>query len=160
MWSLVTETRKGVDNRSEALPMTIDAQYHVGFSWARQYGFRVAKDFGDKVWLAFSVENPQTTFAAHGNASNFLLGAPGTAGGLYNPTANYSFNSAPDFIVKAAFEPGWGHYEVFGVVSQFRDRVFPNATATTPSGSRRLQRFQSGRGHRSQRARIAVPQAC
>ncbi len=135
MWSLVTETRKGVDNRTEALPMTIDAQYHVGFSWARQYGFRVAKDFGDKVWLAFSVENPQTTFAAHGNASNFLLGAPGTAGGLYNPTANYSFNSAPDFIVKAAFEPGWGHYEVFGVVSQFRDRVFPNGTAATPSAA-------------------------
>jgi hypothetical protein len=133
MWSLVTETRKGVDNRSEALPMTIDAQYHVGFSWARQYGFRVAKDFGDKVWLAFSVENPQTTFAAHGNASNFLIGAPGTAGGLYNPTANYSFNSAPDFIAKAAFEPGWGHYEIFGLVSQFRDRVFPGGAAATPT---------------------------
>jgi len=135
MWSLVTETRKGVDNRTEALPMTIDAQYHVGFSWARQYGFRVAKDFGDKVWLAFAVENPQTTSTAHGNASNFLLGAPGTGGGLYNPTANYSFNSAPDIIAKAAFEPGWGHYEVFGVVSQFRDRVFPNATAATPSAA-------------------------
>jgi len=135
MWSLVTETRKGVDNRTEALPMTIDAQYHVGFSWARQYGFRVAKDFNDKVWLAFSVENPQTTFVAHGNASNFLLGAAGTGGGLYNPTANYSFNSAPDFIVKAAFEPGWGHFEVFGVVSQFRDRVFPNGTAATPSAA-------------------------
>ena len=135
MWSLVTETRKGVDNRTEALPMTIDAQYHVGFSWARQYGFRVAKDFNDKVWLAFSVENPQTTFAAHGNASNFLLGAPGTGGGLYNPTANYSFNSAPDIIAKAAFEPGWGHFEVFGVVSQFRDRVFPNGTAATPSAA-------------------------
>jgi hypothetical protein len=135
MWSLVTETRKGVDNRTEALPMTIDAQYHVGFSWARQYGFRVAKDFGDKVWLAFSVENPQTTFAAHGNTSNFLLGAPGTGGGLYNPTANYSFNSAPDIIAKAAFEPGWGHYEVFGVVSQFRDRVFPEGAAATPSAA-------------------------
>ena len=135
MWSLVTETRKGVDNRTEALPMTIDAQYHVGFSWARQYGFRVAKDFGDKVWLAFSVENPQTTFAAHGNASNFVLGAPGTGGGLYNPTANYSFNSAPDIIAKAAFEPGWGHYEVFGVVSQFRDRVFPNGAVATPSAA-------------------------
>jgi hypothetical protein len=36
MWSLVTETKHGVDNRSEALPMTIDAQYTVGFSWARQ----------------------------------------------------------------------------------------------------------------------------
>ena len=36
MWSLVTETKKGVDNRTEALPMTIDPQYTVGFSWARQ----------------------------------------------------------------------------------------------------------------------------
>src|SRR5262249_40254107 len=33
MWSLVTETKKGVDNRTEALPMTIDAQYTAGFSW-------------------------------------------------------------------------------------------------------------------------------
>ena len=31
MWSLVTETKKGTDNRTENLPMTIDAQYHVGF---------------------------------------------------------------------------------------------------------------------------------
>lgn len=134
MWSLVTETRNGVDNRTEALPMTIDAQYHVGFSWARQYGFRVSKDFGNKMWLAFSVENPQTTFAAHGNSNNFLIGTAGNSGGLYNAfNGNYSFNEAPDFVVKAVFQPGWGHYEVFGVVSTFRDRIFPNATATIPS---------------------------
>jgi hypothetical protein len=146
MWSLVTETKKGVDNRTEALPMTIDPQYHVGFSWARQYGFRVVKDFSDKAWLAFSVENPQTTFAAHGNASNFLIGAPGTAGGLYNPSANYSFNSAPDLVAKAAFESGWGHFEVFGVVSQFRDRVFPNATAATPSATGAFNDSRTGGG--------------
>jgi hypothetical protein len=146
MWSLVTETRKGVDNRSEALPMTIDPQYHVGFSWARQYGVRFAKDFGNKVWLAFSVENPQTTFAAHGNANNFLLGAPGTAGGLFNPTANYSFNAAPDLVAKAVFEPGWGHFEVFGVVSQFRDRVFPNGTAATPSAAGAFNDSRTGGG--------------
>ena len=146
MWSLVTETRKGVDNRTEVLPMTIDPQYHVGFSWARQYGFRIAKDFDDKMWLAFSVENPQTTFAAHGNASNFLIGAPGTAGGLYNPTANYSFNSAPDLVAKAAFEPGWGHFEVFGVVSQFRDRVFPNAEAATPTAAGAFNDSRTGGG--------------
>ncbi len=146
MWSLVTETRKGVDNRTEALPMTIDPQYHVGFSWARQYGVRVVKDFGDKVWLAFSVENPQTTFAAHGNANNFVFGAPGTAGGLFNPTANYSFNSAPDIIAKAVFEPGWGHFEVFGIVSQFRDRVFPNGDAATPSAAGAFNDSRTGGG--------------
>lgn len=131
MWSLATETGKGLDNRSEALPMTIDPQYTVGFSWARQYAFRITKDFADKVWLGFSVEDPQITFAAHGNPSNFFIGAPGTSGGLFNPTANYSFNSAPDLIFKAAFEPGIGHYEIFGIVSQFRDRIYPCATTGT-----------------------------
>lgn len=125
MWSLVTETKKGVDNRTEAPPLVIDAQYHVGFSWARQYGFRVAKNFDNKMWLAMAVENAQTTIAAHGQSGNFLLGTTGNGGGLYNTTANYSFNAAPDFIFKAAFEPGFGHYEIFGIVSTFRDRVFP-----------------------------------
>ena len=125
MWSLVTETKKGVDNRSEALPMTIDPQYTVGFSWARQYGFRVAKNFNNHVWLAASLENPQTTFAARGNAPNFAFGSAGNGGGLYNATANYSFNATPDVIVKAAFEPGFGHYEIFGILSRFRDRVYP-----------------------------------
>ncbi len=137
MWSLVTETKKGVDNRSEALPMTIDAQYTVGFSWARQYGLRVAKNFNNRFWLAASLENPQTTFSATNNAANFAFGSPGSGGGLYNgggapgnPSAaltNYSFNAMPDIIVKAAFEPGFGHYEVFGIFSRFRDRVYPCA---------------------------------
>src|SRR5579862_3565392 len=97
MWSLVTETRKGLDNRSEALPMTIDPQYHVGFSWARQYGFRVTKNFGNKFWLGASAENAQTLLSASGQAQNFLIGSAGTSGGLYNPSATYSFNQLPDF---------------------------------------------------------------
>ncbi len=133
MWSLVTETKSGVDNRSEALPMTIDPQYTVGFSWARQFGFRVAKNFNNRVWLAASLENPQTIFAARGNASNFALGGPGNGGGLYNSTANYSFNAMPDVILKAAFEPGFGHYEVFGIFSRFRDRVYPCEEPSDPA---------------------------
>jgi hypothetical protein len=137
MWSLVTETRHGVDNRSEALPMTIDPQYTVGFSWARQYGLRLAKNFDNKVWLAVSAENSQATVTTHGNGANFLVGSAGASGGLYNSAAsasasgaasnvaNYSFNPSPDVVAKVAFEPGFGHYEVFGVYSRFRDRVFP-----------------------------------
>jgi len=142
MWSLVTETKKGVDNRSEALPMTIDAQYTVGFSWARQYGLRLAKNFGNKVWFAAAIENPQATLTTHGNAANFLLGSAGAGGGLYNsavttcatsstgvttctPAASYSFNPSPDVVAKVVFEPGFGHYEIFGVYSRFRNRVFP-----------------------------------
>ena len=146
MWSLATETKKGLDNRSEALPMTIDPQYTVGFSWARQYGFRVTKNFANKFWLGFSVENPQTTFAGHGLNNNFILGSAGTGGGLYNSTANYSFNQSPDIIVKAAIEPGFGHYEVFGIFSQMRDRVFPGATAATATAAGAFNDSRSGGG--------------
>jgi hypothetical protein len=137
MWSLMTETKHGVDNRTEAVPMTIDPQYTVGFSWARQYGLRLAKNFDNKVWLAISIENAQATLSTHGNGDNFVVGSAGASGGLYNAgasasasgtaanLANYSFNPSPDIIAKLAFEPGFGHYEVFGIYSRFRDRVFP-----------------------------------
>src|SRR5580658_8225077 len=151
MWSLVTETKHGLDNRSEAVPMTIDPQYTIGFSWARQYGVRFVQNLGNRFWIGASLENPQTTFAARGNAANFALGSAGSGSGLYNsgittctsttvtgtsgaissvstsctPAATYSFNAMPDFIVKAATEPGFGHYEVFAILSRFRDRVYP-----------------------------------
>jgi hypothetical protein len=34
-------------------------------------------------------------------------------------------NKAPDFIFKASADPGFGHYELFGIVSLFRDRIYP-----------------------------------
>jgi biotin operon repressor len=133
MWSLVTETKKGVDNRSEALPMTIDPAYTVGFSWARQYGVRLSKNFDNRLWLAASLENPQTIFSATNNAANFAFGSAGVTGGLYDNQSNYSFNAMPDVIVKAALEPGFGHYEVFGILSRFRDRAYPCVEIRNPS---------------------------
>jgi hypothetical protein len=133
MWSLVTETRKGLDNRTEATPLTIDPQYTAGFSWARQYGFRATKNFNNKVWFGMSVEDSQTLLTVSGQSANFVIGGPGTLAGLYNQFANYSSNVSPDYIAKLAFEPGFGHYEIFGIASAFRTRVYPNATATTPS---------------------------
>jgi hypothetical protein len=180
-WSLLTETTHGMDNRTEALPATIDAQYMIGFSWARQYGLRLTKDFGNKLWLGVSMEESQATLTVHGNPTatcapdnttlvgfttnglcsasalngtrvlaensagtgtttavvlptvynNFLLGAFGNSGGLYNPINNYQYNPSPDIIVKAVWEPGFGHYEVGGVFSDFRDRVFPCVVSTS-----------------------------
>src|SRR5947209_4793308 len=145
-WSLITETRKGLENRQEALPMSIDVQYDVGFSWARQFGFRAVKNFHNKFWLGGSIENAQQLFAARGAAANFDIGGPGIAGGLYNTLANYSFNPAPDIVAKAAFEPGIGHYEVFGIFRQFRDRIYPNATATPASAAGAFNDSHSGQG--------------
>jgi hypothetical protein len=100
------------------------------------------------------VEAPQTTIGGRGfnsfsNTSaigvvtafqNFWLNAPGAGGGLYNAfdATGYSANKAPDLVFKAAVDPGWGHYELFGIVSTFRNRVYPcavlgtNAFDTTP----------------------------
>jgi hypothetical protein len=75
MWSLITETASGMDNRTENLPMTIDAQYHAGFSWARQYGFRVTKNFNNKLWLGLSIEESQATLTTHGNPTVNVGGA-------------------------------------------------------------------------------------
>jgi hypothetical protein len=140
MWSLVTETRTLLNNRTEALPMTIDPQYTVGFSWAREYGFRVTKGFNNKWALGFSVEGPQETIGGRGFPANFYINSQGAGGGLLNfvDTAGYTLNKSPDFVIKAAADPGWGHYEVFGIISTFRERNFPCATvaATAACGGK------------------------
>jgi hypothetical protein len=160
MWSLATETKKGMFNRQENLPMMIDPNYLVGFTWARQYGFRVVKDFGGKFALGFSVEGPQATIGGRGfsavttinsaaapatiltsgattaTTGNFFLNAPGAGAGLYNafdPTG-YTVNKAPDLIFKATADPGFGHYEVFGILSFFRDRIYPCGVVGTTLG--------------------------
>jgi hypothetical protein len=126
MWSLATEYRHGLDNLSEAIPLTIDAQYNVGFTWERQYGFRAAKRIGDRFWIGGSVEEAQTLNIGGHNLPTIAYQQAGNAAGLYNPTANYSYNYAPDLIAKAAYETNWGHFELFGISRFFRDRVFPN----------------------------------
>ena len=129
MWSLATEYRSGLRNRGEAIPFTIDAQYNVGFTWERQYGFRIVRSFGNKFWLGGSVEEAQTLNIGGHNLPTIAYQQAGNSGGLYSPTANYSFNYAPDLIVKIVYEPSFGHFELFGVGRFFRDRVFPNGAA-------------------------------
>ena len=130
MWSLVTENAVGIapaddlGKTNDARPKTIDASYNVGFSFARQYGVRLTKDFGDKVSVAFAMENAQGTLTTHNNADNFLLGEAG-ASNSYNTGGTYTANPSPDLIAKVAFDPGFGHYEVFGLVDRFTDRIFP-----------------------------------
>jgi len=179
-WSLVTENKAGIapsddlGRTNDSRPMTIDPGYNVGFSFARQYGIRVTKDFNHKFAVAIAMENPQGTLTTHGNAENFLLGEAG-ATNSYNdaltacttssyipvgattpiyyttctPAATYTFNPSPDVVAKVTFDPGFGHYELFGLYDRFRDRVFPcanfligtsgpcpsNAAVTGPSAS-------------------------
>ncbi len=135
MWSLVTETKKGTDNRTENLPATIDAQYQVGFSWERQPGVRFQQKIGGLTG-AVSVEQAQILYSASNANANFFIGNGGAGGGLFNLTANYSSNVAPDVIVKLAYDrPHFGHFEVGGLSRWFRDRYYPNQTLAAPSAA-------------------------
>lgn len=131
MWSLATETTQGLSNGTEILPATIDPQYSAGFVWTRQYGFRVTKAFSKQFFMGLSAENAeQLTPAGSSLPTNYLIGQLGNSGGLYNAfNATITYNPAPDFILKAAVEPGWGHWEVFGIGRFWRNRIYPNAPA-------------------------------
>lgn len=45
--------------------------------------------------------------------------------------ANISFNKAPDVLVKATFDPGFGHYEIFGIAGFAHETVYPGETTNS-----------------------------
>ncbi|HEY4075315.1 MAG TPA: hypothetical protein VGM26_00150 [Rhizomicrobium sp.] len=137
-WSLVTLNSHGITPRNEAPPATIDAQYVVGFNWARQPQIRVTKNWNKELWLAVSVENPQTTFAPNaGTATGVSVTNVHAGGSQLDANNNFSLNHIPDFIGKIAWEPMIGgsqplHVEAFGIYRSFYDRI--NIAATNGLG--------------------------
>ncbi len=148
-WTLVTEDGKGTDTRTEKLPNTIDPQYVVGYSWARQPGIRIQQRFGDyktgAVTVAISAEQAQTQLGTSANApANFIFGGIGVAGGLLNAgatvtvssgtaaaLATYANNVAPDVMVKIAADNKYSHVEVGGLARFFRDEYTPEILSPT-----------------------------
>jgi hypothetical protein len=140
-WSLVTMYGSAMLNpRSERIPQTIDAQYVAGFNWTRNPQLRFVKNFG-KIWSAgISIESPQSSFytGCNGAATPAPTGCgtppsnliTNTGGSLLNSAANYSIDFAPDIVAKVAFDPGWGHYEAYGLGRGFRDRSPGTAAGT------------------------------
>jgi hypothetical protein len=145
-WSLATLQGKGITPRNEALPPTIDAQYVAGFTWARQPGIRLTKNFGPDVWLAVSAEQAQTTGCPGLAAGTGFAPAPASptvasgftgldvtcaqqsgGGGLLDSETTYSINHIPDVIGKAAWEPTVAdrrlHLEAFGMYRDLFDQV-------------------------------------
>jgi hypothetical protein len=142
MWSLATPSKSGVLPRAEHVPLTIEAQYAVGFDWARQAGFRISKK-GDVASFGLALEGAQTTFSARNANTNILIGQAG--GSQLNGTTNYTTDVAPDLIAKLAFDPkGWGHWELKAIGRMLRDRVVD--PADTAGGSRNLTSEGGGVG--------------
>jgi hypothetical protein len=154
MWSLITQNRVGILNQTENVPLTIDAQYVVGFNWARQPAIRFVQDVGKIAWFGVSVESSETAFASNGNGVAGPVGTSANAGtvvpptvvanvtnncnasGLMDPITNCSVNPAPDIIEKFALDPGWGHYEALGLQRWFADATAPAVGGVAiPNGS-------------------------
>ena len=137
-WSLLTTNRQGIATLAELRPGGEDGQYVVGFTWTRQRAFRVTKNFNDKVWAAFAVESPETTYSAAFVPANImgLNTSQNAASGvnllpfLANYSNGFSTNLTPDLLAKVAFEPGWGHFEIKALGRFFRDRIASTATTS------------------------------
>jgi len=142
MWTLLTEDKKATDPGSEWAPMIFDQNLHVGDTYLRQAGFRLQDSVTPKLTVAVALENSQYQFSASNALPNFFFGNAGALGGLNNSSANYTNQVAPDVLVKTAYEPGYGHYEIGGVVRFFRDRYYPGLT--TAAGAQNDTRIGGG----------------
>jgi len=143
MWSLMTPDKNGMNPRSEAVPLTIEAQYAAGFNWERQAGLRFVNKFSDEGSFGFGLEESQTLFSARNAPTNFVIGQAG--GPLLNATTTYSTDYSPDVVAKLAFDPkGAGHWELKAVGSAFRDRVIDPTNVS--GGTRNATNYGYGLG--------------
>jgi hypothetical protein len=149
-WSLLTLDSVGITPLKEVLPPTIDAQYNVGFTWARQTQLRIVKDWDKMWWLGLSLENPQTagigSVAGTGTKGYTTSTATVQAGNTYDTLNTVSLNDIPDIIVKFAADPGWGHYEVFGISREFTTRVTPTTADGGPNATSNATAHGTGFG--------------
>jgi len=137
-WSLMTQERVGMLPNDENVPLTIDAQYVVGFDWLRNPQIRFVEDWNKVAWFGVSIEQPGAVFPGSPSASTVSPPAPivtsinntCTGSSHLNGTTTCSNDVAPDIIEKVALDPGFGHYEVLGLQRWFSDQV---ANTTAPN---------------------------
>ena len=135
-WSLLTMDKKDITPREENIPMTIDAQYTVGFNWSRNPQLRAVKEWENGYSLGLSLESPQAIVVADATpATNCTTGLcysnPG--GSLLNSGTQYTTDLAPDIILKGTLDRRYGHFELYGLARFFNDNV-GGANYTTMGG--------------------------
>jgi len=130
-WSFLTQNRVGALAQTENVPLTIDAQYVVGFDWLRNPQLRFVWDVNQIAWFGVSIEQPGTVFpgapaiGANPTPPGFTTNINNTCQGAshLNFTTTCSNDIAPDVIEKFALDPGFGHYELVGLERWFTDAV-------------------------------------
>jgi hypothetical protein len=83
---------------------------------------------------AISACSPSTSIVNYTNqaagTANIYVPVYKTVNSCANIT-NISFNDAPDLVVKVALDPGWGHYEVFGIGRYAHEEIYPGETTNS-----------------------------
>ena len=133
-WTLANLNNKGITQRNEVTPLVIDSQGNVGYTYARQPQVRIVKDlFDKKLWLAASAELADTTTSGTlpAGINNYDTNVTAPTSGNLAGDSYITTNDFPDFILKAAVEPGWGHFEVYDLIRTFES----GAHSTTANGS-------------------------
>jgi hypothetical protein len=151
-WSLLTTNQQGIATLVELRPGGEDGQYVVGFTWTRQRAIRITKNFNNKIWTAFALETPDTTYSAAFVPANImgLNTSENAATGvnllpfLPNYSNGFSTSFVPDLVAKVAVEPGSGHFEIKALGRFFRDRIA--STATTSGRSNTTEGYGVGFG--------------
>jgi hypothetical protein len=121
-WSFLTMFKQDMTPGQENIPLTIDASYVPGFTWLRNPEFRVVQHLG-LVPVGLAAESPQAVIFNGPNAPLVPTTDTNPGGTGLNPTANYSTDVGPDLVAKMTVDPGWGHFELYGLGRAFRSRA-------------------------------------
>jgi hypothetical protein len=141
---LVTQSTVDMTPRKENLPVTIEMSYVPGFDYTRNWQLRFVQDITPWASIGASVEAPAAlVFTGTGGVActatpSVFCTANGWVANVANPGNNilntgfssngnpnvFTPDTIPDIIGKVALDPGWGHYEAFGIARFFSDGVF------------------------------------
>jgi hypothetical protein len=133
-WSLAAMHKEGMMPRKENFPAVIDVSLVPGTFYTRNVQVRAVKDFADKkVWVGLSLESPQVNLGGIAAPAGVNVNNVGSTGS-FNGVSTYSTDVAPDIIGKVSIDPGWGHYEAFGLVRFFHDNTTANFTNNYATG--------------------------
>jgi hypothetical protein len=134
-WSMMMPEEFGILPRKELIPLTINANYLVGFQFTNNWQVRLVKEFDEKIWLGLSLENPATSLApgipAAFNGLAVNVTNTGTGGFLNDVPVTPSV--APDIIEKIAWDPNKSvHLEALAIQRFFTDNVL--CVTVVPTG--------------------------
>jgi hypothetical protein len=132
-WSMMMPNEVGIMPRKELIPLTINANYLVGYQFTDNMQIRFVKDFDNKLWFGLSLENPATSLAPGipATVNGLAINATNTGTGGFLEGVPVTPSVAPDIIEKVAWDPGWGHYEALAIQRFFVDNALCVTAAPT-----------------------------